>query len=103
MMMLPQRLLWGHTSTPLHSHFSTVAGSLEMTPAELEEMALVRKKTLMRFGPNDLLEVKFPEGPLRNAAARLVKSKVWNVFCVACAYEPAPSCVERGRRGKRKV
>ncbi|KAG1671623.1 hypothetical protein FOA52_006854 [Chlamydomonas sp. UWO 241] len=29
----------------------------------------------MRFGVNDLLEVKFPEGPLRNAASRLVKSK----------------------------
>jgi hypothetical protein len=46
----------------------------------------------MRFGMNDLLEVKFPEGPLRNAAARLIKSKAR----VGSYADPNSAAVEAG-------
>mmetsp|Transcript_14541 Transcript_14541/g.31649 ORF Transcript_14541/g.31649 Transcript_14541/m.31649 type:complete len:677 (+) Transcript_14541:102-2132(+) len=45
-----------------------------MKPGELEEMQLTRNKSVMRFAGNDLVEVKFPEGPLKTATHRLLKS-----------------------------
>lgn len=69
---LPAANTGGQPSTTRRS----VKSMNSMKMGELDEAALVKHKTIMRFTNNDELDARFPEGPLRQAEARRDASRV---------------------------